>query len=632
MHTDSNSRKSFDLKPFIESMTSFLSRLSREEMTACILDYARKLPANRREAFLEAMENSYAAIAGSRDEPDPPTALLDGIADLKKAILERREGIESGAIYIEPDFLDNDEEYGYCSYDDEVPDLMIREFQLKLSGFFREANGLFLSGNLKAAYAVFKALFGIFTPESGMVDEQKINGTGQHHDATDPYDLNRQYDPYIPDDRSYAEFETGDYYPGSTLREERARFCRCVYELTPLQQRPKELAAAIDITRPISTTESRPYQGDLPLLADVENAGSAALEELENFLPAWLHLLSSYDTDRAQVLFLEATCMREGISGTARLARLWKGRQPRAYLFWMHQLREKNEWHGVIEAGTEALRSVEYGDLRAQIARELVEAAYELEDPEGILHGKREYFFSLPDTGSLIKYLMEAERQQLLDQELSVARSFLEAHSDSQNSYRALILRILLMQGNLTRIINPAEEHGKDGFVYNGESAGAILAAVFIALSGRAAEQAAAIQLLLRRGLTRDFPYSLAMKLTRQSASGMSGQDPDEFLLQAVRRGLTTHPVPSEKERRMFLAWAEDLTRETINGIVSNQLRHSYDTAALYLCAFAEGLTLIGSSRKADEVIREFRNQRYARHSSFRKKLKEIMDQSFIRY
>ena len=66
MHTDSNSRNSFDLKPFIESMTSFCGRLSREELTACILDYARKLPANRREAFLEAMESSYAAISGTR--------------------------------------------------------------------------------------------------------------------------------------------------------------------------------------------------------------------------------------------------------------------------------------------------------------------------------------------------------------------------------------------------------------------------------------------------------------------------------------------------------------------------------------------------------------------------------------
>jgi hypothetical protein len=692
----SNNSVSIDLKPFIDFIRQSCSRMTPEELTEFITTYACNLPAKKRKPFMEAIEAFVPSRAPAQDKAhggqaqahgqaipngqgqDPPPAwapaspstttsssspvsvspepredvvplqtILENIAALRKAIRERAEGIEDGSIKEELDYYDNDYDYDLSYTDYDPPELMISEFRFELSHFFGVANQLFLSENLKDAYSVFKALFAIFTPAPE--DEDDLED-----DDTEKGELIYQHDPYIPDPTPYANFEDGNYYPGSSLREERARFCRCAYESASLKKRPEMLAEAMEITKPVSTAEFKPYQGPVPLLIDVENAGLESLSDKAAFLPAWLDLLSYYDNDRAQVLFMEAIYMQEGIDGAARLARLWKEKQPRAYLFWMHLLRDRMDWKGVIEAGAEALTAVAAaGDLRAQIARELIEAAEAADDPGRVLQGKREYFCSLPGESSLIEYLKEADRQKLIDEVLTDALTYLASlhHGNKDHRFEPLILRILLMKGDLSSIFRSVESPGEAHHVYRVEMNGALFAAVLAALAEGNVDKAAAIQLLLRENFGPKNLYSRYLgaawtfsgNYSGNSAGNLAGNlaanfaghfapEADDYLLQAILRGLKAHPILTDAVRKTCLAWADSYGRARIHSIVSNQNRYDYNTAAVILCALAECYTLSGSPKQGAGIIREFRNDVYPRHSSFRKKLREIMAQSFINY
>ncbi len=336
------------------------------------------------------------------------------------------------------------------------------------------------------------------------------------------------------------------------------------------------------------------------------------------------------------------------MGGAAGFARLWKGIQPRAYLFWMYLLRDRMDWKGVITAGAEALTAVvAAGDLRAQIARELVEAGEAADDPGSVLQGKREYFCSLPGEDSLIEYLQEADRQKLTDEALTDALTYLESpdhHSDDQgNRFEPLILRILLIKGDLSGIFRSVESPGEAAHVYRVEMNGALFAAVLAALAEGNVNKAAAMQLLLRENFGQKKSYSrylgAAWKLSGNnvgiSAADFAGHfvpETEDYLLQAILRGLKAHPILTDTVRKACLAWADSYGRASIHSIVSNQNRYAYNTAAITLCALAECYSLTGSPKQGAGIIREFRNDLYPRHSSFRKKLKEIMAQSFINY
>ena len=202
-------------------------------------------------------------------------------------------------------------------------------------------------------------------------------------------------------------------------RETKARYLRCIYETSDPVERAKNLLKEIDIHAPLSDYRYDIYENDGPLLVDIEDAKLEELPGKREFLIDWIELLTGYGTDRANILLLEAANIKDGIDGVQELARKWKGRQPRAYLFWINILKDQKDWNKVIGTAREAFSVISFNYLRGVIAREMINAGEKTQDDQIVLEGKRELFYSVPEENNLIIVLKEAKRQNILNIEIS---------------------------------------------------------------------------------------------------------------------------------------------------------------------------------------------------------------------
>jgi hypothetical protein len=128
------------------------------------------------------------------------------------------------------------------------------------------------------------------------------------------------------------EHITDHFSSGSpTLREARARLCRCVYEIADPVKRMDDFFDCMKVNAAMGRSrldlESEPF----PMVQDVRDARPGELGDWESFLPAWEQKLASCETSRAAVLRMEALEWLEGIDAVSRLAGEWQSRQPYGY-------------------------------------------------------------------------------------------------------------------------------------------------------------------------------------------------------------------------------------------------------------------------------------------------------------
>jgi hypothetical protein len=146
-----------------------------------------------------------------------------------------------------------------------------------------------------------------------------------------------------------------------------------------------------------------------PVMQDVIDSKAGEMKGLDRFWPEWEKVLSKMTpADRVAELRLEAINRVKGIDGIVKLARSWKGKQPRGYLFWLDRLKEGNNLKGVVTVSLEALKVLDKGRFRERVAECLTEAAQALGNNKRILQGRRERFFSNLCDQNLLDLLAEA--------------------------------------------------------------------------------------------------------------------------------------------------------------------------------------------------------------------------------
>lgn len=313
------------LRPFLESIKSRCENMAREDLTGFIMYYAENVPAKGRIDFLD----NIASFSNAETIPEFDETLIDKISDLKDEVKTRCESIEDGSFY--------DENEWNHYYDDEESDYFSDEQKEEMEEYFNQADSFFLSGELVEACSIYKELYSIFNNE----------------------------DSFYGLDESSIDIEH---------RETKARYLRCIYETSNPAERAKNLLKKIDIQAPLSDYRYDIYENDDPLLVDIEDAKLEELPGKREFLFDWIELVTGYGTDRANILLLEAVYVKDGIDGVQELARKWKGRQPRGYLFWINILKDQKDWNKVIDTAREASSVITFNYLRGVIAREMINA------------------------------------------------------------------------------------------------------------------------------------------------------------------------------------------------------------------------------------------------------------------
>lgn len=571
------------LKPYLEAVEECCRKLTYDDLCEVIQRLAQEVAPKERAGFLAKLESCVEPSDEIPEETDFEDELLERIRELKAEISDRQRAIEDGTYY---------EEYGdyedYGNYYDEEIEALSGEQRDELQTLFGETDHLFLANELELAEKAYRLLlnmFGSVGPEEEEEEEEEF------------YYSMSEYDVKI------------------NWRETRARYCRCVYEVCPPEERVERMREAMQIYDSQFESRYAPSEGNYPQLQDVFDAKAGELPDWEAFLKQWRQALADQTNSRAFVLSLEAVNWLEGVTGVARDVR--KRRIPVGYLFWLDQLTSKHLWQEAGEIAQEALDNMPEGSLRAQAADMMNSVGAETGNQGLMLQGRREGFYSTPNMSSLALFLEEAIRQDVRNAELENALSFL----NTKEHVVSLKVHVLLMLGRLDEASNQVDTDKSLGWSYGASSVGVFFGGLLTALT-HADEQGVAIQTLLKRYAGTGSSYSFYAFQPQKSGT-------DDLIIREIEQGLQDVPM-DETKRQEWLTLAEKLGGDRIDGIVSNQHRKAYDRAAEVLGALMECHLLNNRPTEARALLATYRDEKYRRYSAFRAELNTVMRNSAL--
>ncbi len=560
------------LKPYLEKISGICEKLTKSELTEIILSLAKEASFSGRAPFLEKIQSFMPGVEDADGEGEEMMAdLLDDIEELRLSIRERVESIEEGSYW---EYDDDWEDY------EEDPDDVSEEHLDDLMNIFSHTDKLFLNNQFEEAKKVYHALF-------QLVDE----------------------------------IDVGTFYssnPEVHFREEQARFCRCVYETYDKDRRIEDLLQSMKARTPLEISELDLAE-NYPMLRDVIDAKPGEMEGLDAFLHQWREALADQGPGwRTADLLLEVSFMIDGLKGVETLARAWKNDQPRGYIYWISRLEAEKNWSRVLAVGAEALKWVKIARYRESAAFSLIMASQALGDDKRLLLGRRERFFSNMCDSNLLEYVEEAIRQDVRDKELKTILSFMKNREGMDGNEKALHLKILLMAGKLKDAFDQVKKSRPVGWSY-GDGAGFVFGSVAAVLAG-CSERAETIQKLLEGYANKRSVFSGRFIVGDDSTPGIA-------FYEEIIDGLKRARIP-KTEKSKYLSWAKKVGESRIDHIVSNKHRNAYGRAAQTLGCLAEIHAAMGSPDKAKKTIQAFYNEKYKRHSAFKREVRTVVNHS----
>ncbi|MCF8108445.1 MAG: hypothetical protein K9J81_05580 [Desulfohalobiaceae bacterium] len=573
------SYKPMALKPYLECIAQYCSRLSKQELLELLLNLAKSEKASGRKDFLLKLQSFLPDAAGESDEQENGVQdYLDDVQALKEDIDKRIACIENGDYELLDDF-----DWEHAGYEEE-PDVLSEEQREELEVFFSNASDLFLDEHFQDAGMLYTALFDLF--DSIDTDDFLVRGL----------DLDIH------------------------IREERARFARCIYEAFSESGRLEEFARAMKLDAPDGHL---PHVIDesLPLLEDVIDAREEEMGDFSDFLQGWKELLARRRMNvRTASLLIEASLYLEGMEEVAGLARQWGNTQPYGYLFWMKTLLEQGNEGELIEVAEEALSVLQPGNAREKASMFLIEAARFSNRQDVLLKGKREQFFSNPKDSTLLGWLNEASRQKLFSEELDAVLAFWGRQEALDDSKKSLYIKSLLMAGRLDEAYQLVKGHGYVGWSF-GLNVGVVFGALALALIDWNEDALILKNILAGYADTMDRYASLFRDEKDAPYSGFY-----DCILQAGDRVQI-----SEKQVKDYLNWIFTIGRKRIEHIVSNKHRNAYRRAAEVLGSLAEVHAARGDDRKANRILQEYVKEQFSRHVAFRREVDSVLKTSGFR-
>lgn len=553
------------LKPYLDEIKNICDELSQDKLENFIIEIAKDIPLKERNKFLKKLKNY--SVGKPEISTGNQNMTLNRIQELKEEIIERQKSIDDGSYY---DDLD------YDDYDEESPDTISEEQKNELEHLFYDADKLFLANKTNEAKDIYQALINMF--EISDTEEEWLDLGLQEIDID--------------------------------WKETLARYCRCVYETSLSENRVNNVTQSLKINLTQFERDFKPEDEIYPFLQDIYDAKADEPLEWKDFLNNLKLALKGKTSNRAFVLFLEATDKTDGLNKVEDEVK--KYRVSAGYLYLLDRLVKNQSWEKTSNIAQEAIINIS-DNLRLNASEILVLASEKLENQELLLKGKREVFFSAPNNTTLHLFLEEAKKQGYRKEELEKIMSFLSRKSN----LTALKIEAMLMLGQLNNALEIVKKGSNLGWSHR-EEIGLSFAGILIALSD--ANSNAEIQKeLLKNYLDSTFSY---FRYDKKS-------DEQEFICKEIYEGLK-NIVFNDPYRQEIIVMAENLGKSRIDGIVSNQHRGAYKRAAEVLGSMAEYYVIKNDKQKAIALITEFKNQKYKRYPAFKKEVDSMIKNSAL--
>ena len=566
------------LKTFWETVELRLAAYSAEELRAILRAFAQETAPADRQAFLDKLGPVAAAPAGIAGEIEPE----DLLADIEDLAAEVEDAIAEAP---EPE-----EHYEWGGDDGEDEDHPYAGFAGPLVALFDRAQAAFDYSDMQLAREAYAALFDI-------LDQQDEYGRGIAPSALTGVDIGEAW----------------------------ARYLRTAYESEPAEGRP---AALFDAMQQVRSWVA----GARPKLDDLIQISPAPLPGRDRFLADWIAFLHGLPGGNADALLREAVRLAQGTAGLAALARGEGQQRPRAYLDWFTALAQEGKHREVLTEAQLALTLLPATQpIRAEVADHLCAAAEKLNEPALLRAGRWEAFAAKPILPRLLD-LWEAgatgeERTALMERAKTVLQERF-AHPPSSAEVapedvdgldrpvwpsKATLAHACLLAGNLEEARTLAAREKELGWSSGENTQGLVLPFLLAAFSSRSfAALPPNLAALWQAGL--------------QASAGYMGMGNQSTLtrLQRVYAAWPAEPPVSRERQETFLAWCQEVARQRVEGIVSNQHRGSYGKAAQLTVAVTEALRVRGEAARGNAFLEAIRT-RFPRHSAFQAELRSAI-------
>ena len=559
------------LKPYIEKIVEHCKSLSKSDLIDLLCQRAQEVSAKEREAFLKKLNIELKNTNESSSKINDADEILLSVNGIVEEIIERQESIEEGSYY---EYDNEFEDY----YDDDCPDGISEEQKETLEELFSNADQLFLSGNLEGAKNIYINLISLF----GHVNSE----------------INLSYEIYHTD-------------VNINWRETLSRYCRSVYETSPLEERVKQMLVSMEVSHPMHVDSYDTSSELYPALQDIVDAKIGDIARWDDFLKKFQKELMQKKGNRAFLLYLESINLLGGLKDVAQ--EVCKKKIPIGYLYWLDQLEANKSWHELAKASKESLQNMPFDSFRAYAAGKLSLSGEKLEDNVLVLQGKRELFFSVPGEHNCISLLKESVKQNMRDAELKNILDFLQVKRCEKpwtnKNHFVLKIKLLLMQGNLKEAYSQIDKKAAVGWSYTKQATGVVYATILAAL--------------IKGNSSAVIIYELLKNYT-----GSDYTDRD-FICDEIRQNLSKITIVKSQKEEWF-QFVRELATSRIDYIVSSKHRKAYNRAAETMGGYMECLILNNHRKKAFEFLDWNRNQKYSRFSAFRAEVDRVLHNSIL--
>ena len=566
-----------NLGPFLEEMDSLLGDLSATEIRRRIMAHARHLSASERDIFLSIFR-SPPPQEETQEVPRTPTDNERLIEDIEDFVTDLEDGVYYEGYGWDHE-LGTEHAFGDESWVWEMDEL------------FLWSGEEFLAGNLESAARAYGKLLRTFH-----LGEEVGHFCG----------------PELPEEMLETD-----------IGEAKARYLRCVYELSSPQERPEQLYEETKELRYIGRSDMG--------LEEIRQADIGELTEFESFLEKWIELLERkqaetppFEKTLPDRLLREATNLVGGTEGLAQLAREQGDSHPSAYHEWVAELARRDDISGCIEAAREGVERIADPREKAKLADYLAQLAEDTGDGELELEAWRRAFRTCPSPPRFFALWNSCKRLgRDISEEMETEIQEVDLRGDYGVTDARLAAMLELTAGTYRSAVRRAAEAEPLGWSNRNHPGPVVFPFLLLAATGRTeAPDESCIQQLVQNIAWSPVGYwrpPHPFPDMREVGGRTSFKD---VLVDTLSRR-----PPDEKERQQYRETARSIARNRMRAIVSNTHRKAYRRAAMVTVAVAEAVCLLEGEGPGIALVEQAREE-FPRHSAFRRELNDLIASS----
>ena len=572
-----------DLRTFMQNLEARLNSLSHEQLKSLLITHARGLAPKERNEFLLLFSSDLIECKQSTSEASFPDDELVNDIDAFIDTLESGEYYEG---YEWDDSIHDERAYGDESWIGEMDAL------------FDRASEMFFSSHRDLALTAYNKLLHAFE-----------------------FDQEAGY---------FCGEDSADLMVDTDIAEAKARYFRCIYDLSPAEARVNDLLEEMELLSNISENVG---------LSEIINADTNPLADQELFLRDLIVALKELDSEGSsrhndswrRPLLREAVLLQDGVDGLAQLARECGATHPEIYLELVRLHWHSGDLRSAEIAAKEGVENVVSSGDNARLADALATLNAHTGDLDAAVAARKHAWRVSPTLQRLLSYCSEGSPdRQILDMRLA-DESF--GVSDGSYSIRAsynseeipgLQLLLHLLAHDYDSVVLNSKRMKPVGWSHSGHAGPVVFPFLVVAASGQTDHfvDRSAISYLLD-----DMTYKCGYEETDYLIPPYVREKPlAEGLTQLFLDTLACHPVSSE-DRMRYLEIAIGIAKQRIDYVVTNTYRGAYERAARLAVAIGEAMSIQGETADGTDFAMSFRKA-YPRHSAFRSELAGLIQQS----